>query len=82
MRRASGYRKVFVVLAFLGCSGCHESAFPLDIALQAEVEPALIGVWRCLPFDDTASEQASTLTIAPGRRAPVRSDAARGWRFR
>ena len=66
MRRATGCLNVLAVLVFLGCSGCYESAFPIDIAPQADVEPALIGVWRCLPFEETATEPAFTLTIAWG----------------
>jgi hypothetical protein len=66
MRRVTGCLNVLVVLAFLGCSGCYESAFPIDSSPQADVEPALLGVWRCLPFDEAATEPAVTLTIARG----------------
>lgn len=38
---------MIVVLAVLGCSGCYESPFPIDSVPRANVEPALIGVWRC-----------------------------------
>ena len=66
MRRATGCVNVIVVLAVLGCSGCYESPFPIDSVPQANVEPALIGVWRCLPFDEAATQPAATLTIARG----------------
>jgi len=66
MRRATGCLNVMVVLAVLGCAGCYESPFPIDSVPQANVEPALIGVWRCLPFDEAATKPAATLTIARG----------------
>jgi hypothetical protein len=60
-------RAAGVLSALLVSLGCYESPFPIDAAPQAEVEPALLGVWRCVPHDAKATEHPATITVARGR---------------
>ena len=61
---------VLVVLAAVA-SGCYESEFPLDADPLIDVNPGLLGTWRCLPLDGEADEPPVTLTIARSARARV-----------
>lgn len=54
------------VLTILGCAACYESAFPIDATPQADVEQALVGVWRCVGYDAKATDRPATLTIGRG----------------
>jgi hypothetical protein len=60
-------RAVGVLSALLVSVGCYESPFPIDAAAQADVEPALLGIWRCLPHDAKVTEQPITITVVRGR---------------
>ena len=60
---------VLVVLAAFA-SGCYESEFPLDADPLIDLNPALLGTWRCLPLDGDVDEPPVTLTI--GRSAQTR----------
>jgi hypothetical protein len=51
-----------VVLAVTGV-GCYDSEVPLDQAPQANIDRALVGAWRCLPFEAGADAEAATLTV-------------------
>jgi hypothetical protein len=46
--------------------GCYESDIPLDPAPTLEVDPALLGTWRCLPFNADADEEPATLRVKRG----------------
>ena len=61
---------VMVILAAVA-SGCYESEFPLDAEPLIDLNPALLGVWRCLPLDGKADEPPVTLTIARSARARI-----------
>ena len=61
---------VLVAVAALA-SGCYESEFPLDADPLIDLNPALLGVWRCLPLDGDAGEPPVTLTIARSARVRV-----------
>jgi hypothetical protein len=61
---------VVVVLAALA-SGCYESEFPLDTDPLIDLNPALLGAWRCLPLDGAADEPPVTLTIARSARPRI-----------
>lgn len=56
---------VIVMLALLA-SGCYESDVPLDPEPRQDVDPAFLGVWRCLPVDGAPDEAAATLTVTRG----------------
>ena len=58
-------------------SGCYESEFPLDADPLIDVNPALLGTWRCLPLDGEADEPPVTLTIA---RSAARASTTRSGR--
>jgi hypothetical protein len=51
-----------VVLAATGI-GCYNSEVPLDQAPQASIDRALVGAWRCLPFEAGADAEAATVTV-------------------
>ncbi len=46
-------------LSLLLAVGCHSSAFPLDPAPQADVDPALLGDWSCLAVPSSEGRAAS-----------------------
>jgi hypothetical protein len=43
--------------------GCYNSEVPLDQAPQASIDRALVGAWRCLPFEAGADAEAATVTV-------------------
>jgi hypothetical protein len=45
-------------------SACYESAFPTEGRPKSDIDRALPGTWRCLPFDQDPTEKAATITIA------------------
>jgi hypothetical protein len=51
-----------VFLAATGV-GCYDSEVPLDKAPQASIDRALVGAWRCLPFESGGDAEATTLTV-------------------
>jgi hypothetical protein len=51
-----------VVLTATGV-GCYDSDVPLDKAPQASIDRALVGAWRCLPFESGGNAEATTLTV-------------------
>lgn len=67
MTLSGGVRAVGMLSALLVSQGCYESTFPIDAAPQAAVQPALLGVWRCVLHDAKATEQPATMTVARGR---------------
>jgi hypothetical protein len=54
-----------VLCSTLLVAACYESAFPIEPRPKADIDRALPGTWRCLPFDQDPSEKAATITIAP-----------------
>ena len=67
VRRGVVLLALLVLAAF--AAGCYESEFPLDAEPLIDLNPALLGTWRCLPLDGDADEPPVTLTIARGARA-------------
>ena len=66
------WRRGIVVAALaLGAAGCYESDYPLDPEPLLDLNPAVLGVWRCLPLDGDADEAAATLTLTRSSRARV-----------
>jgi len=65
-----GRMAVLMVLAAFA-SGCYESEFPLDAEPLIDLNPALLGTWRCLPLDGHADEPSVTLSIARSARARI-----------
>jgi hypothetical protein len=58
-------RKTAIVLcSTLLVSGCYESAFPIEPRPKSDIDRALPGTWRCLPFDQDPTAKAATVTIA------------------
>jgi len=48
-------------------NGCYESDFPLDSTAKVSVDRALIGTWRCLPFDGDGQEPPATVVVESAR---------------
>ena len=61
---------IVVTVAVLG-AGCYESDFPLDPEPLIDLNPAVLGTWRCLPLDGDADEAPVTLTLTRSSRARV-----------
>lgn len=61
---------VVAALAVLG-TGCYESDFPLDPEPLIDLNPAVLGTWRCLPLDGDPEEQPVTLTLTRSGRPRV-----------
>src|SRR4029450_5665915 len=57
-------RGSLVLGATLLVSACYESAFPIEGRPKSDIDRALPGTWRCLPFDQGPTEKAATVTIA------------------
>lgn len=67
-RMRTSWARLLVLLISAGVTaGCYESEVPLDPAPQVDVDAAILGVWRCLPFEADASEPPATVTVAAGR---------------
>ena len=47
-------------------SACY-SEFPLDQTPQAELDPALLGTWRCLPFDPKPDTDPLNFVVGTAR---------------
>lgn len=61
------WTRLAVLLITTGvAAGCYESEVPLDPSPGVEVDAAIIGVWRCLPFEADPSEAPATVTVARG----------------
>jgi hypothetical protein len=45
--------------------GCYVSEVPIDPKPQADIDHALVGTWRCLPFGSSSDAEAATLTVGP-----------------
>jgi hypothetical protein len=60
-----------LLLAALAIGGCYESPVPLDPAPQADIDPGLVGAWRCLPPSPAADDEAVTITVAKTARDRV-----------
>ena len=52
-------------------SGCYESDFPLDAEPLIDLNPAVLGTWRCLPLDGDADDTPATLTVSRSSRPRV-----------
>ena len=63
VRRVIGAAVVAVMAASL--PACL-SPVPLDPKPQADLDPRLVGAWRCLPPQASADDEPANLTIAPG----------------
>jgi hypothetical protein len=56
-----------VWLAVAALPGCYESPVPLDPAPQADLDPGLVGSWRCLPPEPRPDDDPANLTITRSR---------------
>ncbi len=65
-------RFVAVSVALLACAGCYNAAFPLDAEPQADLDPALLGTWACLPADPGDDVTAVTLRVERARERVYR----------
>ena len=50
-------------------AACYESPVPLDPVAQTDMDPALVGAWRCLPSNASSTDEPANLTVG---RAPNR----------
>ena len=62
-------RGVVVAALALGTAGCYESDYPLDPEPLIDLNPAVLGTWRCLPLDAPVDEAAAVLTVTRSSRA-------------
>ena len=60
---------VLVVSLAILAAGCYESDYPLDSEPLIDLNPAVLGTWRCLPLDGDADELPVTLTLTRSSRA-------------
>lgn len=69
---ATGWQRGVMAAALaLAAAGCYQSDYPLDPEPLIDLNPAVLGVWRCLPLDGDAAEAAVTLTVTRSSRARV-----------
>lgn len=59
MRRAP----LALAVAVMAAAGCYESPVPLDPAPQADLDPGVVGSWRCLPAAPDADGEAITIIV-------------------
>lgn len=72
MAGMSRWRRGAVAIAVAGlATGCYESDFPLDPEPLIDLNPAVLGTWRCLPLDGDPDELPVTLTLARSSRPRV-----------
>lgn len=64
--RTSWARLAALLITAGVAAGCYESDVPLDPAPGVEVDAAIFGVWRCLPFEADPSEAPATVTVTRG----------------
>lgn len=65
----TGWRRGIVAAALaLATAGCYESAYPLDPVPLIDLNPAVLGTWRCLPLDGASDDAPVTLTVARSSR--------------
>ena len=67
MGRAMTKTRLALVLAATAAGGCYESPAPLDPAPQADIDPGVVGAWRCLAADAGASDDPVTITVTRTR---------------
>jgi hypothetical protein len=60
--------------AVVAASGCYESPVPLDPAPQADLDPGVVGSWRCLGAAPDADGEAITIAIARTRDRVYQAD--------
>ena len=48
----------------MAMAACYDSAVPLDPVAQTDMDPALVGTWRCLPANPSATDEPATLTVS------------------
>jgi hypothetical protein len=56
-----------VWLAVAAFPACYESPVPLDAAPQADIDPGVVGAWRCLPPEPGPTDEPANLTVTPSR---------------
>lgn len=62
-------RALGCALALVAVTGCYESSFPLDADPQAELDPRVLGGWRCMFAEpDAHNVFALELKSAGGKR--------------
>ena len=64
MARARLGSAILLVCSTLLSPACYESSFPIEARPKSDIDRAFPGTWRCIPFDQDATEKAATLTIA------------------
>ena len=52
-----------LVLAAVAAAGCYESPVPLDAAAQVDLDPGVIGAWRCLGSNSSSTDGPANLTV-------------------
>lgn len=70
MRRAP----LALAVAVMAAAGCYESPVPLDPAPQADIDPAVIGSWRCLGSSPDSTGEAVTIEVKRLRERVYEAD--------
>lgn len=69
--RINWRRGVTAAAVALGAAGCYQSDYPLDAEPLIDLNPAVLGVWRCLPLDGSPDEKPATVTVGRSSRGRV-----------
>jgi hypothetical protein len=56
-------RRLVLLVVAISLIGCFESDFPLDATPQVDLDPALLGTWRCLPADPHPDTEAANFVV-------------------
>ncbi len=52
-----------LILSTVGLPGCYDFDSPIDPAPKLALDQALLGTWRCLPFDAEPDSEAATFVV-------------------
>jgi hypothetical protein len=63
-----------LALAVAAAGGCYESAVPIDPAPQADIDPGVVGSWRCLGSSADAGDEAVTIVVKRTRDRVYEAD--------
>ncbi len=63
--KMSELRRLVLLVVAIGLIGCFETDFPLDATPQVNLDPGLLGTWRCLPADLHPDTEAANFVVTP-----------------
>lgn len=66
--------RLALTLALAAAGGCYESPVPLDPAPQADIDPGVVGTWRCLGSGADPGDEAVTIIVKRTRDRVYEAD--------